>query len=402
MMILFKLMAVMLVIVVLLKRRVSLGTTMLCAALGLFILVAPGWGVLAATLAQTLSSIGTWKLMLAMYLVMCLEHQLRTTGVLSGFMDTVKKVFSDKVLLAVMPGLIGFLPSLGGAIMSCPMVENASRRLNVSAEQKSTMNYWFRHIGEYANPIVPGMLLASEILQLPLRDLLIVLFPFGILSFVIGWIFLIIPVKTKEIETTSENTLAVKPSLRYIAFALGPIILNILLVVAFNLDAATSLLLVIAVMAVVLKQRLGDLMAMLKGAYNFNLLWGVFGIICFQNMFNSSGAVAQFLHYMETTIVPVDIVIVILAFMGGLLCGVGQSMIALSFPIIAAMPMLDMNVVVCAYIFGAAGQMISPVHLCYPITVEYFHADMIRPMYPVMMMEAIMLAAVVILTQVIL
>ena len=397
--IIFKLMAVMFCIVVLLKKRVALGHTMLIASFVLFILVAPEFMIMEKTLRLTISSVGTWKLMAAMYLVMCLEYQLRTTGVLERFMDTVKKVFSDKVLLAVMPGVIGFLPSLGGAIMSCPMVENAAKNLAVTREQKSSINYWFRHIGEYANPIVPGMLLASEILKMPLRDLLIVLAPFGLLSFVLGWLFLINKVEKAPIAMAKIEA-KIKSPFKNIALALGPILLNIILVVAFELDAASSLAIVILVMAIILKQKLRHIGQMIKAAYNFNLLWGVFGIICFQHMFNTSGAVNMFLNYMETTMVPIDFVVMMIAFMGGLLCGVGQSIIALAFPIIAAMGTLDMNLIVCAYIFGTAGQMMSPVHLCYPLTVEYFKADMVKPMLPVIYMEFIMMSIAFLITQV--
>lgn len=401
MIIVFKLIAVMVCIVLLLKKRIALGNTMLIAAIVLFLMVAPEITVLQNTLVRTLTAPGTWSLMAAMYLVMCLEHQLRTTGVLDNFMMTVKKVFSDRALLAVMPGLIGFLPSLGGAIMSCPMVENASRRLVVSAEQKSTMNYWFRHIGEYANPIVPGMLLASEILQVPLRDLLIVLTPFGILSVILGWFLLVVNIKTKPLEKLEEEVAAsvVDSPWRSISLALGPIILNIFLVVTFNLDAALSLAIVICVMSIVLRQSLKAIRTMFVEAYNFNLLWGVFGIITFQNMFNLSGAVTTFLAYMETTPISIELVIMFISFMGGLLCGVSQSMIALSFPIIAAMGTIDIHLVTAAYIFGVGGQMITPVHLCYPITVEYFKADFVKPMIPVIKLEAIMMLIAFVVTQ---
>lgn len=401
MLIIIHLLIVMSAIVFMLRRRLALGSTMLIAAGLLFVLTAPGFAVLKDTLILTVTSAGTWKLMAAMYLVMCLEHQLRTTGTFERFMDTVKKVFSAKVLLAVMPGVIGFLPSLGGAIMSCPMVESASKGLVVTKEQKSTINYWFRHIGEYANPIVPGMLLASEILKVPLRDLLIVLAPFAVLAFVLGWFFLISKVTAISADI-DKDAAKIKSPLSNIFMAIGPILLNIVLVILFNLDAASSLAIVILIMAIILKQRLVHIGQMFKAAYNFNLLWGVFGIICFQNMFNTSGAVNQFLTEMAQTSVPIGFVIVVIAFMGGLLCGVGQSVIALAFPIIAAMEGLDMNLVVCAYVFGTAGQMISPVHLCYPMTVEYFHADMVKSMIPVIMMETIIMMVVFMITQVIL
>lgn len=396
--IIFKLLVVMFSIVFMLKKKIKLGNCMLFAMMILFVLVAPRFEVLIKTMTVTVTSFGTYNLLIAMYLVMCLEFQLRTKGIFDGFMSTVKKKCSDKILLAVMPTVIGFLPSLGGAIMSCPMVENAAGRFQLSPEKKSTINYWFRHVSEYINPIVPTMLLASVVLEVALRDLMLLLIPFGILFLILGWIFLIQPLREAAVVVGKE-AVEHEQGMKYIFLALGPIFVNMLLVTVLNLDASLSLGLVILAMVFILKQNTKDVVQMIKEAYSFKLLWGLFGIVCFQNMFNMSGAVTEFLTYMETTAVPIGYVVMAIAFLGGFLCGVGQSVVALAFPIIAAMPVLDWSIVICAYVFGTAGQMMSPVHLCYPMTVEYFKADMVKPMYPVIALELVMMVAVIVWTK---
>ena len=73
------------------------------------------------------------------------------------------KLISDKTSFGGMPAFLGFLPSLGGALFSAPMVENASRRYDMTPEQKTAINYWFRHIWEFANPIMPGLLLLHKL-----------------------------------------------------------------------------------------------------------------------------------------------------------------------------------------------------------------------------------------------
>ncbi|NLI91931.1 MAG: DUF401 family protein [Peptococcaceae bacterium] len=60
-----------------------------------------------------------------------------------------------------MPAFLGFLPSLGGAIFSAPLVRESGQRYGLSAEKLTVINYWFRHIWEFSNPIVPAVLLAQ-------------------------------------------------------------------------------------------------------------------------------------------------------------------------------------------------------------------------------------------------
>src|SRR4030042_926732 len=69
-----------------------------------------------------------------------------------------------------MPLLIGLLPSVGGAYFSAPMVDEATRDTKMSLEEKGFVNYWLRHPWEYILPLYPGILLASAISKIELRD----------------------------------------------------------------------------------------------------------------------------------------------------------------------------------------------------------------------------------------
>jgi hypothetical protein len=45
------------------------------------------------------------------------------------------------------------------------------------------------------------------------------------------------------------------------------------------------------------------------------------------------------------------------------------------------------------FLMGMAGQMLSPAHLCLLVTLEYFQADFIRSLRPILALEAVMVAA---------
>ncbi len=169
MMTLLKMLAVLVVMVFLLKRKTPFGNAMLASTLLLFLITNPNPVLLFQAINQTITNFDTWAMFITLYLVMCLEHILRTSGILKDFTASARKLFgSDRILLALMPAFLGFLPSLGGALFSAPLVKESGERYRLSAERLTVINYWFRHIWEYCNPIVPSVLLASQLTGVPL------------------------------------------------------------------------------------------------------------------------------------------------------------------------------------------------------------------------------------------
>ena len=142
-----------LIIMVLLRRHVPIGPAILAAGFFIWATTAPQFHYLPDALYTTLTSARTYDLILALYFVMCLEIELRT-GV------------------AIMPAFLGLLPSLGGARFSAPIVEGAAKNLGLTAEHKANINFWFRHIFEFSSPIIPGMLMACSIANIPFSQLL--------------------------------------------------------------------------------------------------------------------------------------------------------------------------------------------------------------------------------------
>ena len=162
-----------LIIMVLLRRHVPIGPAILAAGFFIWATTAPQLHYLPDALYTTLTSARTYDLILALYFVMCLEIELRTGGVLDGMVRALHHLLrSPKLTLAIMPAFLGLLPSLGGARFSAPIVEGAAKNLGLTAEHKANINFWFRHIFEFSSPIIPGMLMACSIANIPFSQLL--------------------------------------------------------------------------------------------------------------------------------------------------------------------------------------------------------------------------------------
>ncbi|WP_291300470.1 DUF401 family protein [Desulfosporosinus sp. BICA1-9] len=415
MIVMAKILSTLILVIWLLRRRVQIGYAMLAGSIILFLIASPTWEKASASLQATLLEIRTWEVMLAMFFVMCLEHLLRTSGTIEGFMKSMKTMLrSDRVLLALMPAFLGLLPSLGGAIFSAPMVEHASKRYHLTPENKVTINYWFRHIWEYSNPIVPALILGSQISSIPLGTLVTHMVGYTFLALILGWIFLLTGVKFRpqkqlenqtklEVSASLEATLVESTltktswhSVRYILLALGPIIVNIILVVTFHLSAAVSMGLVVLAMIVILRLRWKQVIRMMINSFEKKLLLGILSIMFFQNVLTASGLVQELVALLQGTNLPIAIMLGLSALMVGILTGSPQAVVAITFPIIAALAPGSINTATTAYIMGIAGAMLSPAHLCLIVTGEYFKGDIFKSLRPVLLLEGIILMIVMV------
>lgn len=84
--------------------------------------------------------------------------------------------------------------------------------------------------------------------------------------------------------------------------------------------------------------------------------------------------------------------------MVGVLTGSPQGVIAIIFPIAAVLAPGSIDAATTPYIMGIAGAMLSPAHLCLIVTGEYFKADIFKALGPVLFLEGI-IVALVLLTQ---
>jgi integral membrane protein (TIGR00529 family) len=381
------------VIVFLLNRKVKMGLAMVAGSAIIFFATGPTPAKLWAAVAATATGRATWEIILALYFVMCLEYQLRTGGIIDGMMAAARRLFrSDRFLLVLMPTFLGFLPSLGGAIFSAPLVENAAKPYGLSSEQKTAINYWFRHVWEFTNPIFTGMLLASQLSGVPLGELVSSMLWVTAFALVIGWLALISPLKaaagTAHPPAADDGT-----GRRFLLLAAGPIMANFALVVLFRLSASVSMALVVAAMVLILRQRAADIRAMLAHALDGKMLWGVAGILFFQHILNSAGVIGDITALMDRLAVPATVVVGLVAFLGGLLTGTSQGFVAITFPFIAVLSPGDLNLVMICFVMGEAGHMFSPAHMCLLVTLDYFKADFLRSLRPVFALEALMVTA---------
>ena len=367
--------AAMILIVVLLRFKVLIGPAILSGGLLIWLFESRSFEKLWVAFTETLTMQRTWDLLLCLYFVMCLEVELRKSGSLHGMVVTLRNIFSsNKVTLAFMPAFLGLLPSLGGARFSAPIVQEASEGIAVEDEQKSAINLWFRHIFEFSNPLMPGVILACGIANVSIGDLIDQVGWVTILCFVLGWIFLIVPLKITDPEkaTNTQHDRAIDWKSLILAF--GPIVTSFLLIVAFDVQAALAMgLVVVAFIPLYFWfKRPISVKSVFTESLDKKLFFNVVCILYFIQLLTVIGTLDEIVNVFNNSALPQAVIIACLSFIFGVMTGMGQGYIAIVMPIVALMAPGNIVLVGIAMVYGMAGQMVTPTHLCILVTVEYF------------------------------
>lgn len=367
--------AAMILIVVLLRFKVLIGPAILSGGLLIWLFESRSFEKLWIAFTETLTMQRTWDLLLCLYFVMCLEVELRKSGSLHGMVVTLRNIFSsNKVTLAFMPAFLGLLPSLGGARFSAPIVQEASEGIAVDDEQKSAINLWFRHIFEFSNPLMPGVILACGIANVSIGDLIDQVGWVTILCFVLGWIFLIIPLKITDLEKATNTQHDRTIDWKSLVLAFGPIVTSFLLIVAFNVQAAFAMgLVVVAFIPLYFWfKRPISVKSVFTESLDKKLFFNVVCILYFIQLLTVIGTLDEIVSVFNNSSLPQAVIIACLSFIFGVMTGMGQGYIAIVMPIVALMAPGNIVLVGIAMVYGMAGQMVTPTHLCILVTVEYF------------------------------
>ncbi|WP_418581859.1 DUF401 family protein [Parasutterella excrementihominis] len=367
--------AAMILIVVLLRFKVLIGPAILSGGLLIWLFESRSFEKLWIAFTETLTMQRTWDLLLCLYFVMCLEVELRKSGSLHGMVVTLRNIFSsNKVTLAFMPAFLGLLPSLGGARFSAPIVQEASEGIAVDDEQKSAINLWFRHIFEFSNPLMPGVILACGIANVSIGDLIDQVGWVTILCFVLGWIFLIIPLKITDLEKATNTQHDRTIDWKSLVLAFGPIVTSFLLIVAFNVQAALAMgLVVVAFIPLYFWfKRPISVKSVFTESLDKKLFFNVICILYFIQLLTVIGTLDEIVSVFNNSSLPQAVIIACLSFIFGVMTGMGQGYIAIVMPIVALMAPGNIVLVGIAMVYGIAGQMVTPTHLCILVTVEYF------------------------------
>lgn len=377
------------IILILLRMKIPIGISMIASGIFLWIFESRQLESIINAATETLQMSRTYDILIAMYFVMCLEIELRKSGLLDSMVETLHGIFSDvKILLATMPAFLGLLPSIGGARFSAPIVDELSKDLNLTPERKSAINFWFRHIFEFSNPIIPGLILACSIAGVSFPSFLRHIAWMTFVAFIIGYIVILNPIDSRKSRHTNPTGKHLE-----LIIAISPMVSTFLLATLLNLNASIATGISITALYLILKlmNRGVSVREILTGAVDLKMLANLLAILFFVQLLVEIHVLDEVVAAFQSAPLPIPVIIAGISFVIGILTGMSQGHVAIVMPIVAAIAPGNLDLAGIAMAFGVAGQMLTPTHVCLLVTLDFFRADIFKTLKTLIMCEIFVL-----------
>lgn len=378
----------------LLRFKIQIGVCMLASGIFIWLMRSASPISLLQAFYETFTLSRTYDIIFALYFVMCLEIELRLSGALTDMVKSLRRTFSDvKILLAAMPAFLGLLPSVGGARFSAPIVEELSEKINLTPEHKAAINFWFRHLFEFSSPIIPGMIMACSIAGVTFGEFISHLCWVTVLAIAVGWLILIRPIKVPHEVKISETAAEIRHERKGLLLALLPVAAVFMVVVFFKLNAsiATGAVVVTWVFVLAAVGRKVGVGKIFLGAFDWKMSLNICCILYFIQVLSVTEVLGEIVAAFQASPLPIPVIIACVSLIIGILTGMSQGHVAIVMPIVAAMGTGDLNLAGVAMAFGVAGQMLTPTHVCLIVTVDYFKADLLKTLQPILLGEILLL-----------
>lgn len=388
---LLKLILIVLVLLFLVKKKWDLGLVLFLGALLTGVAFSLDFPVLVRNILTAAISPETLSLLGIIIFVLYLGNLLQFKGNFKKMVDSLKNLIPEpRLILALPPAFIGLLPMLGGALMSAPVVEEAGQRWALTPAWKTFLNYWFRHIWEYCWPLYVNVILASAILQIPIKRIALVQFPFTVLAASLGLLILFKHVPRLPSEKSDSRTLNHSLDL---LLSIWPILLVIVLIFVLKFSMLISLAVTALMTQVFFRMNFRERVRIIWESISLKTLLLIASVMVFKRILEVSGALNSVTGVYQSEGISAYMLLFAVPFFLGLLTGVNHAYVGISFPIL--LPIFgsgnpDMVLVMFAYVSGFVGILLSPAHLCLGLTLDYFKADL-RDVYKILLWPTVVI-----------
>ena len=362
--------AFVLLIIILIKKNVEIGVTLLASSLFLILTLNP-WKLYPATV-ETLLSSKTWYLILTSTAIAIIAELYRVTTLIRDLgISLAKMLHSPKLAVVITPAVIGLLPVAGGALMSAPLVEALSPSLNFTPDQAIYANVWFRHTIFLFYPLSTLMITTSAITGIPIENLAIKQLPVSIFMIIIGYLIAFRNNKKTVKIKLDETKYTLKASITPLLTALtAAVTLRILI---GNFGMPIGVLIGIISLIIITKPTKKTILETINNKRVKGIALAAFSIMYLQEIFTASGAA----NILTQTITQQNIPPILLEYtvpgILSLITGSNLTGVVITVPIIEAMKQLTALDVTRIYVSSYLYYIPSPVHLCYVYTAKYFN-----------------------------
>jgi len=389
-----KLLAVIVVIIFLIRKKRNLGHIILLASLLLGLLFGLNLKEIGINFFQAIMEPVTIRLIGVIVLVFLLSSILRRIESLKDIVDSLQKLVKDyRLILAFIPSFLGLLPMPAGAMFSAPMVKEIGDRAGLNPEEEIFVNYWFRHIWEFVWPLYPSIILLSALLGVEIREIILVQFPISLVALILGLIW---EQRYLKKDGVSDKRGEFILNSKKLFLSIWPILLVIFLVIVIKLDLLISLILVILSLLLLnrSKIKIEVIKEIIKKDIPLNTVVLIAGIMIFKRILETTGVIMVIPGFFAELGIHPLVILFSLPFLIGMLTGVTSAIVGIGFPVLLSFIVVqgeaNLNYAMFAFVGGYMGHLLSPMHLCLVVTSDYFKVD-IGKIYKMLILPVIII-----------
>ena len=376
------------IIIALPRFKVNIAVAILIGALFLLVSLGANWSMVLGDLL----SWGFWRIIFIVFLSLLIVALMEKTGYLGMMVKSVKGIApSLGASMVSISAFIGLLPMPGGAYVSARLVDPIAKELNLDPTEATSLNYWFRHLWEYAWPLYTGVVVAAAIFSVPISDFVIHMSFLPVLAILGGFMFVYLPImRKKNRKSERRDTARNLGKLLYSSWPIAAVMLLTLVGVPWpgeggihitRVDLFFSLLAVDLILLVILaRQKVEEVKVSFRFALKPTFLGVTFAAMFMKVAVLETNSMTYTYQFFSMYGIPPFVVIMILPFLAGLMTGVTVAYVAATFPLIIPYVGDPVNfaAIALAYASGYAGHLTSPVHLCLVLSSEHFKANLYR------------------------
>jgi integral membrane protein (TIGR00529 family) len=362
---------------VMLYRKVGLGVSLTAAAF-LMSLLSLGISGTGTVLLETCRDQTTLSLVFASFFIILMSILYKETGLVDDLTRSLGGfIKNSKIIVSVLPAVIGLMPVAGGALMSAPMVDAEADKLGRDDSKKTFINIWFRHAIIPVYPVTQFIILTAALTQTGIDELIIRQIFVVIVMIAVGYFIGLRKIQPQKTDRTKTET-NTKADLKLLLISFLPIIITVFLTTALNINIAVATLAGVITILAITKTKATVFKKTLKNRAIWEVTLAAFAAMLLKNVTVSSGAS----EIIGTTIANINMPAIMLLSLVpaalGFLMGSPSAAVALSVPILAETVVFIPETASLLFISAYLGYMIAPTHLCLVFTAQYFKSSITR------------------------
>lgn len=362
---------------ILLYRKVGLGISLTAVAF-LMSLLSLGIDGTGTVLLETCRDNTTLSLVFASFFIILMSILYKETGLVDDLTRSLGAfIKNSKIIVSVLPAVIGLMPVAGGALMSAPMVDTEADKLGLDDSKKTFINIWFRHAIIPVYPVTQFIILTAALTQTGIDELIIRQVLVVIVMIAVGYFIGLRKTQPQKADNTKTETNQ-RADLKLLLISFLPIIVTVVLTAALNIDIAVATLAGVITILAITKTKAKVLQKTLKNRAVWEVTLAAFGAMLLKNVTVDSGASEILGSALANTNMDAIILLSVVPAALAFLIGSTSGAIALSVPILAETVTFVPKTASLLYISAYLGYMIAPTHLCLVFTAQYFKSSINR------------------------